>query len=179
MSRQATSLFRSLHLFIRKLLRLFVNVAFVEIRGERHEAHLGEAEVGQLDVSEGRDEKVVRLQVPMDDAERVQIFHSQHRFGKVEPGHVRRKGSHVLEQVGAVAAFDVLHDHAEVLLRLEGAVHGHDERIVREGHYVALGEHLVNLECFFLVVNKNVFFGKTRHLSLCLNGYLCVQMNKF
>ena len=62
------------------------------------------------------------------------------------PGHVWREGSHALEKVGAVAALDVLHDHAEVLARLEGAEHGHDEGIVGERHDITLGKHLVDLQ---------------------------------
>ncbi len=59
------------NLFVRKLFRFFVDVSFVEIRSERHETHLGEPEVGELDVAEGGDQEIVRLQVSVDDAEGV------------------------------------------------------------------------------------------------------------
>jgi hypothetical protein len=61
------------------------------------------------------------------------------------PGHIRGKGSHAFQQVGAVASFHILHHHAEVLPRLEAAVHGDDEGIVGKGHDVPLREHLLHL----------------------------------
>jgi len=63
----------------------------------------------------------------------------------LSPGHIRRKRSHVFEQICAVTALNVLHDHAEVLPGLKGAVHRHNERIVCERHDVTLGENLINL----------------------------------
>ena len=62
------------------------------------------------------------------------------------PCHIGGEWSHILEQVGTVAALDVLHDHAEMLPRLEAAVHGYHERVVREGHDVTLRKHLLNLK---------------------------------
>ena len=43
------------------------------------------------------------------------------------------EGPHVLQKVGTVPALYVLHHHAEMLLTLEAAVHGHYEGVVCEG----------------------------------------------
>lgn len=56
------------HLLVRELPCLFVNVAFIQIGGQGHEAHLAEAEVSQLDVAKGSDQQVVRLEVSVNDA---------------------------------------------------------------------------------------------------------------
>ena len=63
-----------------------------------------------------------------------------------KPGHIRRKWSHIFEQISAVTPLHILHDHAEVLLGLEGAVHGNDERIVSERHDVTFRKNLVHLQ---------------------------------
>ena len=76
---------RPKHLLVGELLGLLVDVALVEVGGKRHEAHLGEAKVGELDVAEGGDEEVVGLEVPVDDAEGVEVLHGQHGLGKVKP----------------------------------------------------------------------------------------------
>ena len=51
-------------------------------------------------------------------------------------------GGPYLEERGAIAALDVLHDHAQVFLGLEGALKAHHERVVGEAQNVALGEGL-------------------------------------
>lgn len=41
--------------------------------------------------------------------------------------------------------FDIFHDHAQVPSSLEGAVHGHHERILSKGEDVSLHEGLLDL----------------------------------
>ena len=87
------------HLFVAELARLAVDEAdLVEVGGQRHQAHLAEAKVGQLDVAQRRDEQVVRLQVAVDDAVAVQVLDGQHRLAEVETRHVRRERPHVLKK---------------------------------------------------------------------------------
>ena len=74
-----------IYLFIGKLFCLLVDVALVEIRGQRHESHFGQAEVGEFDVTEGGDEKIVRFQITMDDPEAVKVLHGQHSLLEVKP----------------------------------------------------------------------------------------------
>ncbi len=143
---------RAEDLLVGELLRLAVVVALAEGRRQVHQAHLGEAKIGQLDMSEGGDEQVVRLQVAVDDAKGVQVLHRQDGLRKVQPGQVEGKGADVLEEGGTVAALDVLHDHAEVLLRLEAAQHAHHKGIVGEAHDVPLGKDLLHLVAHHQVV---------------------------
>ena len=86
------------YLLVRELFRLLVDVSLVEVGRQRHEAHLGEAKVGELDVAEGRDQQIVWLQVTVHDAERVQVLDGEHGLREVEARHVRREGPHILEQ---------------------------------------------------------------------------------
>ena len=72
-------------LLVGELLGLLVDVALVQVGGEGHEAHLGETEVGELDVAERSDEEVVRLEVAVNNTERVEILDSKHSLRKVEP----------------------------------------------------------------------------------------------
>lgn len=132
---------RAAQLVVLELLRV-VEVALRDERRAVHEPDLREAEVRQLDVAHRGDEQVVRLQIAVDDAARVEIFDGQDRLRDVEPREFDRQRAGGLEQRRAVAALDVLHQHAEVLLRLEAAVEAHDERVVGEGEDVALREHL-------------------------------------
>lgn len=58
----------SKHLLIRELTSLLVNVSFIQIGGQRHQSHLTQTEVSQLDVSQGSDQQVIRFKIPMYNA---------------------------------------------------------------------------------------------------------------
>lgn len=60
------------------------------------------------------------------------------------PGQVYRQRAGALQQSRTIAAFDVLHEHAEMVPRLERAVERHHERIVGHRQDIALGKHLQN-----------------------------------
>ena len=60
------------------------------------DGYLGESEIGEFDVAEGCDEKVIRFQIAVDDTVAVQILHGQHRLSKVKPRHIARKRTHIL-----------------------------------------------------------------------------------
>lgn len=117
------------HLFVQELPGVFLDVSFIQVRGQAHQADLGEAEVRQLDVSHGGDEEaaertgqgrsadtsvavtrsrvrvsLVGFQVSVDDAVVVEILQRQDGLREVHPSHVDRQRSDVLQQRGAVAA---------------------------------------------------------------------------
>ncbi len=96
-------------------------------------------------MAERGDEQIVRLQVTVNDAIVVEILNCQSGLGEVCASHVEWQGAHVFYERCHIAALHVLHHHAEELLGLEGADERHHERIVREGHDVAFGEHLLDL----------------------------------
>ena len=56
-------------LLVAELLCLLVNVALVQVDGQGHELHLAEAEVSELDVTQGGDQEVVRLQISVHNPE--------------------------------------------------------------------------------------------------------------
>ena len=76
---------RAEHLLVRELLRLLVYESFVEVSGEGHQSHLAQTEVRELDMTEGRDEKIVGLQISVNYSEGVKVLHRQNCFRKVKP----------------------------------------------------------------------------------------------
>ena len=126
--------------------RFLVDVLLVVVRRQRHETDLRQAEISQFDVSDGCDEQIIGFEISMDDPVRVQVFHGQCGLGKVHAGDVEVQWTtDVLQQGGHIAAFDVLHDETQMILRLERAEERDDEWIVRERHDVAFDERLFDL----------------------------------
>jgi hypothetical protein len=54
-------------LFVGKFSGLSIDEAFVQVGGQRHETHFAQTKIGQLNVSHGGNEQVIRLQVAVDD----------------------------------------------------------------------------------------------------------------
>lgn len=81
----------------------------------------------------------------MDNSIGVEVFDGQESLGDVESRQVDGQSAGVLQQGGTVSSLDVLHQHTQVLPRLEGAVEGDHEGVVGHREDVPLGEHLVHL----------------------------------
>ena len=73
-----------------------------------------EPEVAQFDVAGGVDEEVVGLDVPVDEAQLVDVGDGQGRLGHVELGAVLGEGVLLHEEGHHVAAGKELHDEVEV-----------------------------------------------------------------
>jgi len=143
------------------LAEVVLHVAvLVEVSGQVHKSNFRQAKVGELDMTQRGDEQVVGLEVAVDDAVTMQVLDGERGLGEVDARHVQRQRAHVLEQRGHVPALHVLHAHAQVAPRLEGAHQRHHERVVGEGHDVALDKHLLQLVAQHQVLLLDLLHGE-------------------
>lgn len=88
---------------------------------------LREPEIGDLDVTFVIQEYILRLEVPVDNVQAVQVLDREQNLGGVEPRDVVRELDGLSEVTEEFAAGDVLETHEEVRGRLEAGVEGDDE----------------------------------------------------
>ena len=91
-------LWRTKDLFVRELARLSIDETFVQVGGQRHEAHFAQPEIGQFNMPHGGNEQVVRFQIAVNDAVTVQVLDGQDHLSKIQTGHVTREWTHVLRK---------------------------------------------------------------------------------
>ena len=91
-------LWRTKDLFVRELARLAIDETFVQVGGQRHEAHFAQPEIGQFNMPHGGNEQVVRFQIAVNDAVTVQVLDGQDHLSKIQTGHVTREWTHVLRK---------------------------------------------------------------------------------
>ena len=109
--------------------------ARLELRVRRRER--GHTPVRDLDERrvERVDEDVLRLEVAMDDRERVRIVEAVHDLLEVRERLERGELPTVDEEIEELAALDVLEDEIQLALALVHVVYAHDVRVVHELHH--------------------------------------------
>lgn len=60
---------------------------------------------------------LVRLEVPVNDAQTVYVLQSQHCLRGIHLSHFRQQAAHILQQGGQVPTFNILHHHVQVVLK--------------------------------------------------------------
>mmetsp|Transcript_84167 Transcript_84167/g.272403 ORF Transcript_84167/g.272403 Transcript_84167/m.272403 type:complete len:274 (+) Transcript_84167:736-1557(+) len=118
----------------------------VQAEGWNGRVVLTEAEIDELDVPPGIKQDVVRLDVAVDAAQLgVDVVHSLDELGSVEP--CLRLGEHVhpLEVCHEVPAGQVVHDHVQEVVVLEGVVQADDPAVLGDAQRVLLRAHVVHL----------------------------------
>mmetsp|Transcript_23181 Transcript_23181/g.54206 ORF Transcript_23181/g.54206 Transcript_23181/m.54206 type:complete len:204 (-) Transcript_23181:881-1492(-) len=81
---------------------------------------LGQAEVGQLDVTVCGQKQVLWFQVTVDEAHGVQVLQGQHHLGRVEARTLLGKTLLFLKVGEELTTIDVVQDHIQLVFRLEG-----------------------------------------------------------
>lgn len=90
----------------------------------------GQPQVRQPAVAEVVQKHILRLHVPVDDAERVEVQHATGHLGRVEdhPAHVQAPRAHAVDVKLEVSPIHQAHDQAEMGLALKGIGQRDDER---------------------------------------------------
>lgn len=88
-------------------------------RGCLRETH--KAEIGNLDVAIRADEKVLRLEIAVNDILLVQVIEDEDQVRNVEASDVGREAAGAAEVRKEFAALDKLEEHVQVRLVLKGA----------------------------------------------------------
>mmetsp|Transcript_30376 Transcript_30376/g.97927 ORF Transcript_30376/g.97927 Transcript_30376/m.97927 type:complete len:250 (+) Transcript_30376:554-1303(+) len=122
------------------------------------DALLGEAKVGESDVAAGVEEDVLRLEVPVDDAEGVDVLEGEGELRGVEPRASFAELADLLEMAEEFAPGAVVEDEVELLPRLEGRVEADDEGVLHVAQDGALRFCVLDL-----VPLDDVFFFKDLH----------------
>ena len=94
---------------------------------------LGDAEVGQLHATFGRDEDVARLHVPVDQARLVRMVERGGHGPPDDQGLVHREAAGLIEQVAERPTRDQLHHHGGATVAVDGVVDAHDVGVVEPG----------------------------------------------
>ena len=76
------------------------------------------------------DQHILRLEISMDDAVRVQVLESCHKVCEIELRSLEVKLANTFDKCTKVATLHVLHHHVEVLTALESVNASHNEVIV-------------------------------------------------
>jgi len=128
---------------------------------------LGEAEVGNLDMSVRAEKNVFRLEITVDNVQRVKVIKSKSDLSSVELGDrvgeslrvsrllsIRHPHLALSEQAEQLSSCDEIHDHVEVVDILEGAPKVHKERVSDTDEHLPLRVgvlHLLHLDDLLLV----------------------------
>ena len=107
--------------------------------------NLGEAEIGQLAVSVLAQEKILRLEIAMDDVLAVDVLEGKGDLEGVELGLLVGELAVLAKMSEKLATGDDLHDDENVMIILEGGNHGHDEGAIELVHESALGVDMIDL----------------------------------
>ena len=102
--------------------------------------HLGEAKVDELEVAVGVEQQILRLEVAVDDVERVQVRDDRRHLRDVEDDlrlvERRLPPEHRVE----LAALHQLEQHVQLALVVVRRVQPHHERVVARGEDLLLGD---------------------------------------
>eukprot|EP00754_Rhynchopus_humris_P019492 Rhum_TRINITY_DN14643_c10_g1::Rhum_TRINITY_DN14643_c10_g1_i1::g.107433::m.107433 len=108
------------------------------------DARLRKAEVGDAAVALPVEHAVLRLQVPVDDVQRVQVPQRQPDLRRVELRPALRERPHLRQVVEQLAAGQEVEDEEQRLLRLERKVQLHNVRVVDRPQDVLLRLHVLH-----------------------------------
>ena len=117
-----------------------------------------QAEIGQLDVTVGADEDVVRFDITVYEAHLVDRLDGVHQLGDVEEREMLGESPQFDQQRHHVASRDVLHHEVEVFYVLKGEEEFHNPLIIRFREDVSLG-----LDVGDLVPSQDVDFSERLH----------------
>mmetsp|Transcript_40823 Transcript_40823/g.68384 ORF Transcript_40823/g.68384 Transcript_40823/m.68384 type:complete len:211 (+) Transcript_40823:685-1317(+) len=99
-----------------------------------------EAEVSEAHVPAGIQQNVLRLEVAMDDAVRVQMRDGQHDLRRVVPRHLFREHAVAVQLEEEVSAIDEVEHKVQLRGGGEGVTQRHDVWVPHLGEDVPLGE---------------------------------------
>jgi hypothetical protein len=106
---------------------------------------LCKAKVGNLDVSPGVKQKVLRLQVAVDDAQSVHVIEGKDDLCSVEAGCSRRQPQRPAHEGEELAAYCVFKQHVEMVSVLEGAVESDDKGTGKAAKQHSFREDVIDL----------------------------------
>ena len=118
----------------------------------------GQAEVHQLNMSLAIQKNVLGFQISIDYIVRVQLFQGQGDLRRVEAGGGLIEFLHPREMIEEFPTGRVVEHEVELVLRLEGVVKAHDERVVDGAQHAALGFRMLYLFALY-----DICFGQHFH----------------
>mmetsp|Transcript_14126 Transcript_14126/g.34839 ORF Transcript_14126/g.34839 Transcript_14126/m.34839 type:complete len:322 (+) Transcript_14126:1519-2484(+) len=104
---------------------------------------LGQPKVGQLDVALAVQQHVLRLQVPVCNAQGVKVANGQHNLGRVQARHVLGKDARAVQVEKQVAAVDEVEHNVQPGGGLERKAKVDNVGVHHGRQHVALGAHVL------------------------------------
>jgi len=115
---------------------------------------LGEAKVGDLQVTLRVDQQILRLQIPVDQIEVVQVLEREYDLGRVETRVRLRKAADLAQVTEHLATWHIFQYHVQIRVILEVEAQRYEERETDRLQYPLLVKrvlHLLQLDDLLLV----------------------------
>mmetsp|Transcript_10406 Transcript_10406/g.29483 ORF Transcript_10406/g.29483 Transcript_10406/m.29483 type:complete len:282 (-) Transcript_10406:508-1353(-) len=106
---------------------------------------LGQTKVGHFQVPVRAKENVLRLHIPVNKPQAVEVTHREDHLRREEPRNVLREEPLVVQLEEEMPPVDELHHHVQLAARLKRVVERHDERVVHARQYLPLHPHVIDV----------------------------------